>query len=183
MATEYRDMATLTDGLDEIRASPRDEGSVAMVVIRPAENLREEVDACEVSAYRGMHGDRWEKGRQKYGPDNQIALMNSRVIQLVAGNRARWSMAGDNLFVDLDLSAENLSAGDRLEIGSALLEVTAVPHQGCKKFVRRYGEDAVRFVNTGVGKDLHLRGIYAKVIRPGTISKGDTIRVTRQPRD
>ena len=109
-------------------------------------------------------------------PDMQLNIMNARVIALVAGSRDRWALAGDQLYIDLDLSADNLPAGTRLSIGSAIVEVTAVPHTGCGKFAARFGVDAVKFVNSPVGRQLNLRGINAKVIQPGTIRVGDVAR-------
>lgn len=110
-------------------------------------------------------------------PDVQICIMNSRCISLIARKRDNWPPAGDNLFIDLDLSPENLPAGQRLAVGSAIIEVTDVPHAGCAKFIERYGRDACVFVNTGEGKKLRLRGIYAKVVRDGVVTVAD--RVTK----
>ena len=98
------------------------------------------------------------------------------VLELIAGERARWALAGDQLYVDLDLSAANLPPGTRLAIGSSVLEVTAQPHAGCRKFVDRFGLDALMFVNSPVGKRLHLRGINARVAQPGVVRRGDLIR-------
>ncbi|MGZ8843747.1 MAG: MOSC domain-containing protein, partial [Pyrinomonadaceae bacterium] len=57
-----------------------------------------------------------------------------------------------------------------------VIEVTAPPHLGCRKFVARFGVEAMKFVNSPVGKDLRLRGIHAQVIQPGTIRTGDVAR-------
>ena len=109
-------------------------------------------------------------------PDVQVCIMNSRVIQLIARDRARWPLAGDNLFVDLELRPENLPPGTRLSVGSAVLEITAVPHNGCATFVEHFGRDAVRFVNSADGKARRLRGIYARVARDGEIAVGDRLK-------
>jgi MOSC domain-containing protein YiiM len=101
--------------------------------------------------------------------------MNSRTIALIAQDEARWPLAGDNLFVDLDLSVDNLPPGTRLSVGSALLEITEVPHKGCRKFSERFGVEATRFVNSRDGLRLHLRGIYARIVEPGVVAVGDTI--------
>jgi MOSC domain-containing protein YiiM len=106
----------------------------------------------------------------------QLNIMNARVIALVAQERARWQLAGDQLFIDMDLSAENLPPGTRLALGSAVIEVTDQPHNGCKKFVARFGLDAMKFVNSDLGKQLHLRGINAKVVRGGIIRVGDSAK-------
>ena len=106
----------------------------------------------------------------------QLNIMNSRAIAVIARERNRWSLAGDQLYIDLDLSDENLPPGTRLEIGSAIVEITPIPHNGCKKFANRFGIDAVKFVNSPVGKQLHLRGINAKVVQSGTIHTGNIVR-------
>jgi MOSC domain-containing protein YiiM len=108
-------------------------------------------------------------------PDMQLNVMNSRAIALIAQDKSRWPLAGDQLFVDLDLSAENLPAGTMLALGSAVIEVTNQPHTGCQKFVTRFGVDALKFVNSPERRALRLRGINAKVVRPGTIRVGDRI--------
>lgn len=153
-----------------------------MVVRRPAVNDREVLKVGELNLREGLAGDRWINSRSSKTPDGsphpdmQLNLMNARAIALIAQNRSRWPMAGDQLFVDLDLSDQNLPPGTRLAIGSAIIEVTAIPHNGCKKFTERYGMDAVKFVNSPVGKELHLRGINAKVVQPGQVRPGDVIR-------
>jgi MOSC domain-containing protein YiiM len=102
--------------------------------------------------------------------------MNARVAALVAQDKDCWQLAGDQLYLDMDLSADNLPPGTQLAIGSAIIEVTPPPHTGCNKFVARFGLDAMKFVNSPVGQALHLRGINAKVIQPGTIRVGDTAK-------
>jgi MOSC domain-containing protein YiiM len=105
----------------------------------------------------------------------QLTLMNARVAALVAGHRERWALAGDQIFVDLDLSTDNLPAGTRLAAGTALIEITDEPHRGCGKFVARFGKDALRFVNSAVGRQLNLRGVYAKVLVGGVVRTGDVL--------
>ena len=172
----------LEAGLPEILASPRDEGVVKMIVRRPGVGEREVVESGELDLAEGLVGDNWRlRGSRhtedgKAHPEMQLNLMNSRVIALVAGSRDRWPLAGDQLFVDLDLSKENLPAGTRLEMGSAIVEVTSVPHLGCRKFVARFGLEAMKFVNSRRGKKLCLRGINAKVVKPGRVSAGDRVR-------
>jgi len=171
----------LEAGLDEIRRSPKDAGLLQLVVRRPQSGVREALAEGQLDLAEGLVGDNWQQrgsSRTADGsahPEMQLNLMNSRAAALVAQADDRWQLAGDQLFVDLDLSKENLPAGTRLAIGSAVIEVTAIPHTGCAKFVERFGADAMRFVNSPVGKDLSLRGICAKVVQPGTIRPGDQV--------
>ncbi len=175
-------MAELEGGLDAIRQSPKDEGVLELIVRRPQVGEREELAAGELDQLAGLVGDSWKtrgSSRTTDGtshPEMQLNIMNSRVIALVAQHRERWSLAGDQLFVDLDLSAQNLPPGTRLALGSAVIEVTPQPHTGCKKFVSRFGLEAMKFVNSAVGRELHLRGINAKVVQPGIIRVGEMAR-------
>jgi MOSC domain-containing protein YiiM len=110
----------------------------------------------------------------------QLNVMNARVIALVAQGEQRWPLAGDQLFLDLDLSAANLPAGTQLALGTAVIEVTDQPHTGCGKFVERFGVDAMQFVNSSIGRELHLRGINARVVRPGRVRAGDVVRKVKE---
>ncbi len=136
----------------------------------------------ELDLSEGLVGDNWRKRGSKTTadgsahPEMQLNLMNVRATALVAQSRERWHLAGDQLFVDLDLSEQNLPPGSQLAIGTAIIEVTPVPHNGCAKFVERFGADAMKFVNSPVGKELHLRGINAKVVKPGVVQVNDSIR-------
>ncbi|MEO5575349.1 MAG: MOSC domain-containing protein [Gaiellaceae bacterium] len=170
-------------GLDVIRGAPADEGTVELIARRPAEGERELLEQAVLDLREGLVGDNWSVRGSRRMPDRsanpnaQLTLMNARVIDLVAaGDRDRWALAGDQLYVDLDLSAANLPPGTRLVFGSAVIEVTADPHTGCAKFHARFGGDAHRFVNTKTHRHLRLRGLNAKVIEPGTVSTGDAIR-------
>jgi MOSC domain-containing protein YiiM len=170
----YAGAEDLRAGLAEIRRSPTHEGTVELVVRRPAEGEREVLEEGVLDPEHGLVGDRWtDKPRH---PDTQVTLMNARAIALIAGDRERWGLAGDQLYVDLDLSYENLPVGTRLEVGSALLEVTDKLHTGCAKFTERFGSEAIRFVNKSPGRELRLRGMYAHVVEPGTVRPGDSIR-------
>jgi MOSC domain-containing protein YiiM len=174
--------AELEAGLPEILAAPADDGTLLGIVVRPDSDARLELETCAISLAGGVHGDRWADGCWMSTddghphPDVQICMMNARAIALIARDRANWSPAGDNLFIDMDLSPANLPPGQRLGIGSAIIEITSVPHNGCDKFIARYGRDACVFVNTGEGKRLRLRGIYARVVQDGQISVGDRVR-------
>lgn len=172
----------LEAGLEEILAAPTDEGTLHLIVRRPGVEERETLEEGELDLDTGLAGDNWGiRGSSRTAdgsshPLMQLTVMSSRVISLVAGDESRWPLAGDQLYVDLDLSAENLPPGTRLAIGSGVIEVTAQPHAGCKKFVRRFGLEAMKFVNSGPGKALRLRGLNARVVRPGTIRVGDVAR-------
>ena len=165
--------------LDELRQSPKDAGVLELIVRRPRPKQREILLEGELSPVEGLVGDNWsfrKNFRSTDGapdPEMQLNIMNSRAIALVAQEKERWQLAGDQLFIDLDLSTENLPPGTQFTLGSAIIEVTAVPHTGCKKFVERFGVDAMKFVNSKIGRELNLRGINAKVIQAGVIRVGD----------
>ena len=165
--------------MPEIRRSPRDKGILDLIVRRPEIDQRETLQEGTLDLAKGLLGDNWHTRGSKNtvdgttDPDMQLNIMNSRVIALVAQDPKRWSLAGDQLYIDLDLSRENLPPGTRLSIGSAILEVTPPPHTGYKKFVARFGLEAMKFVNSGLGKQLNLRGINAKVVQSGTIRVHD----------
>ncbi len=168
-------MAELEAGLPALELSPQDPGTIEMIVVRPSEDERLTPATVEISAESGVHGDHWSSGKYREYRDTQIAIINSRLLDLVSGGRDRWALAGDNIVADLDLSRVNLMPGQRLEMGSAVVEITDTPHEGCAKFAARFGAQALRFVNVGQGKEMRLRGIYARVVQDGAISVGDPI--------
>ena len=171
--------AELASGLDAVREAPSERGTLELVVVRPEVDEREVRDEATLDLEEGVVGDRWfAAGRSGGRPANakaQVTLMSSRAAALVAGDRERWPLAGDQLYVDLDLSEENLPAGTRLAVGSAVLEVTDEPHTGCKKFTQRFGLDAMVFVNSAEGRALNLRGINTRVVEAGTVRVGDAV--------
>jgi hypothetical protein len=181
--------AELEAGLEEIRRSPKDAGLLQLIVRRPRMDEREVLAEGELHPSEGLVGDSWSargSSRTSDGsahPEMQLNIMNARVIALLAQGRERWPLAGDQLYMDLDLSGENLPAGTRLALGEAVIEVTAQPHTGCKKFVARFGLEAMKFVNSGVGRELNLRGINARVIRRGMIRVGDVARKIQHGRN
>ena len=174
-------LAELEAGLPEILRAPKDNGTLAGIVIRPERGQRVELESCDVSLKLGTHGDNWAKGCWKSTddgsphPDVQICIMNARCIALIAQDRGNWAPAGDNLFIDMDLTPDNIPPGTQLNIGTALIEITDTPHNGCDNFIARYGRDACIFVNTREGKRLRLRGIYGRVIRDGRLAVGDSV--------
>ena len=172
----------LEAALDHLRQAPKDEGVIELIVCRPDVDLRKVLDEAEIDVGVGLVGDSWKvRGSRRTPdgsahPDMQINIMNSRVTALVAQERERWPLAGDQLYIDMDLSRENLPAGSRIAVGSAVLEVSPLPHTGCHKFVARFGVEAMQFVNSELGKALCLRGINAKVIQGGTVKVGQTAK-------
>ena len=172
----------LEAALDHLRQAPKDEGVVELIVCRPNVDQREMLEEAELDIEKGLIGDNWLVRGSKKTPDGsahpemQINIMNARVTALVAQEKERWPLAGDQLYIDMDLSKENLPAGSRLAVGTAVLEVSPLPHTGCKKFVSRFGIEAMEFVNSTVGKELCLRGINAKIIQGGIVKVGQTAR-------
>ena len=168
--------------LDHIRQSPTDIGTVELVVRRPAVDEREVLAEGTLDPAVGLVGDTWIErgsGRTEDGsahPDMQLNVMNARVAGLLAEDPDRRALAGDQLYLDLDLSLDNLPPGTQLALGSAVIEVTDQPHTGCKKFSARFGADALRFVNSPVGKQLRLRGMNARVVVAGTVRPGDPVK-------
>ena len=184
MQTEIKHLTTadLEAGLDEIRRSPKEQGVLELIVSRPEEDAREVMELADLDTKLGLVGDTWQdrpsarSADGKAHPDMQITIMNSRVAALLAQDKERWPLSGDQLFTDLDLSKANVPPGTRISVGSAILEATDQPHTGCKKFSARFGVDALKLVSSPIGKELQLRGINAKVVQGGEIRPGDTVR-------
>ncbi len=178
----YRPIEELESGLAEVRLSPADAGRVMLIARRPFAGSRELLDEAVLDVDRGLVGDGWANLGSRRTPDGsadreaQITMMNSRLAELLAGAPNGWEIAGDQLYVDLDLSMANLPPGTGLRIGGALLEVSVIPHTGCAQFSSRFGMDALRFVSTPSGRDLRLRGVNTRIVEGGTIRIGDTIR-------
>lgn len=176
-------LAEIEAGLDHVRRSPRTGGRLELVVRRPAVDRREVLAEGDLDLAEGLVGDTWNQRSSKRTPDGaphpdmQLNVINSRFAQLIAGSRERWPLAGDQLYLDLDLSEQALPAGTRLALGSAVIEVTAQPHTGCAKFAARFGRDAHKIVYTPDGRALRLRGLNAKVVVPGRIRPGDVVQV------
>ncbi len=176
----------LAAGLDEILGAPADAGTLDLLVRRPANGAREVLTAGELDLVEGLVGDNWStRGSRRTAdgrahPDKQVNLVNARFSALIAPRGLdQRVMVGDQLHVDLDLSVANLPTGTRLQVGAALLEITEPPHVGCRKFVHRFGRDALRFVHLPENEHLRLRGIHARVVVPGTVRPGDRVTKTR----
>jgi len=171
----------LQAGLDHVRDAPIGAGRLEMIVRRPGFDEREVLESAELDLAVGLVGDTWGRRRSTRTPDGsphphmQVTLMNARAVALIAGSRANWPLAGDQLYVDLHLGGEELPPGSRLRIGTAVVEITDQPHRGCATFTRRFGLDAMRLVNSDDGVRLNLRGVNAKVVVPGTVTAGDRI--------
>lgn len=176
----------LETGLDHVRNAPRTVGTLELIVRRPAVDEREVLEEGALDLEVGLVGDTWgvrPNTRTPDGspdPEGQVTIMSARAAALVAGPVERWGLAGDQLYVDLDLSEERLPAGSRLAIGNAVVEITPKPHRGCAKFAERFGSEALRFVNTGAGLVLNLRGRNARVVVPGVIRRSDPVRLLAQ---
>ncbi|WP_419909256.1 MOSC domain-containing protein [Candidatus Poriferisodalis sp.] len=179
--TLHRSTSELEAALPHIREAPADGGTIELIVRRPAVDAREVLSEARISADEGIEGDTWnQRGSPSSAdggphPDAQITIMSARAAAAVIGPVERWPLAGDQFYADLDISHETLPAGAQLSLGDAVVEVTAKPHRGCAKFAARFGRDALRFVNTGEGRDLRMRGVNCRVIEPGTVRAGDPI--------
>jgi MOSC domain-containing protein YiiM len=172
----------LDQHLDAIRAAPRDAGRVELIVRRPDQDEREALDEGVIDLEHGLVGDGWKARGNRHTPDGsadadaQLTLMSTRVLAAIEPDAARWPLAGDQIYVDLDLSEANLPVGTRLAVGTAVVEVTAKPHTGCAKFTERFGSDATRWINNPVGRSLRLRGMNVRVLEAGTVRVGDGVR-------
>jgi len=176
---EHLSRERLFAGLDRIRDAPPDGGTLVLIVRRPAVEQREVLAEAVLGPETGLAGDNWLARGSSRTPDGsadphkQITVMNARVAELVAGGTERMALCGDQLYVDLDISVDNLPAGSLLAVGQAVLRVSEAPHTGCAKFVERFGGEAMRFVNGRIGRRLRMRGLNASVVVPGTVRLGD----------
>jgi MOSC domain-containing protein YiiM len=179
---QHAELTRLEESLDHIQAAPADRGTVQLIVRRPAVDEREVVTEARLDLDDGLEGDTWLARGSSRTPDGgpsmdaQLTVMNARAAGAMAGDRERWPLAGDQLYVDLDISRANLPPGSRVQIGSAVIEFSEPPHTGCAKFSARFGVDALKFVNSTIGRELRLRGANCRVVVAGTIRTGDAIR-------
>jgi MOSC domain-containing protein YiiM len=178
----FAELTCLEETLDHIREAPADRGTVELIARRPAENEREVLSEAWLDVSDGLEGDTWRARGSSRTPDGgpnpeaQLTLMNARTAAAIAGDRERWALAGDQIYVDLDISLANLPPGSRVQIGDAVIEFSEAPHTGCAKFSARFGVDALKFVNSPTGRELRLRGANCRVVLAGTVRQGDTIR-------
>jgi MOSC domain-containing protein YiiM len=163
-------------GLEHVRAAPPDEGMLELIVCRPDVGVRKVLEKAELDVESGLVGDSWSLRGRNPNPKSQLTLMNAHAAALIAGDRERWPLAGDQLYIDLDLSGDNLPPGTRLAIGSAVVEVTDLPHLGCAKFTEHFGPEARELVNSPEGVALNLRGINTKIVQSGSVRRGDAVR-------
>jgi hypothetical protein len=165
--------------LDHVRSAPADAGRVELIVRRPGKEEREVLPEARLDLDLGLVGDRWAARDQLMTPSYlsaQLTVMNTRVLEGIEPDRARWPLAGDQLYVDLDLSEENLPAGSLLAVGSAVIEISETPHTGCAAFSARFGSEALRWINSPIGRAHRMRGLNARVREPGTVRTGDVVR-------
>ena len=174
MSGRHSSYAELEAALPELERSPRERGTLELIVRRPSKGRREVLDLGLLDVEEGLVGDRWALGKRRRA--QQLTVINSRLAALLAQSRDRWPLAGDQLYVDFDLSLEHLPPGTRLAIGAAEIEVSPEPHTGCRLFAERYGRDAQRFVGSERGHALQLRGINAWVVKGGEVRVGDAVR-------
>jgi MOSC domain-containing protein YiiM len=178
---QHAELTGLEESLEHIREAPADGGTVVLIARRPAEDEREVLTEAFLDTHDGLAGDTWRARGSRHTPDGgpdleaQLTVMNARAAAAIAGERERWALAGDQLFVDLDISRTNLPPGSRVQIGSAVIEFSEAPHTGCAKFSARFGNDALRFVNSPTGRELRLRGANCRVVKAGTVRAGDAI--------
>ena len=179
----HKPITELEVGMAQLLEAPQDRGNLELIVIRPTKEQRQILDEAWLSPEAGVQGDNWAKGCWKSLPDGrpdpdvQVTIMSARLARLVMGeDKSHWALAGDQLIADLDLSEGNLPVGQRLVLGDAVLEITSVPHRGCAKYRARFGDEALRFINTDEGRRMNLRGIYAKILQAGRVRVGDVLK-------
>jgi MOSC domain-containing protein YiiM len=181
MNVKHLNMNELEEGINYIVQTPDDKGPVRMIVSRPETGIRKILNSASLDTIKGLIGDNWkDRGssgtpKKSANPETQITIMNSRVIDLIAHSSDRWKLAGDQLFIEMDISRNNIPPGSQLKIGSAVIEVSEKPHTGCQKFSERFGLHALIFVSTPLGLELCFRGINARVLKSGIVTVGDIV--------
>jgi MOSC domain-containing protein YiiM len=179
---EQRESRDFDGYLAAIREASTDEGRLELIVRRPAVDDRETLQEAALDTSDGLVGDGWASRGSRATHDGsadleaQLTLISTRVLQAIEPDRERWPLAGDQLYVDFNLSQESLPAGSRLAIGSAIIQVSETPHTGCAKFSARFGSDALRWINSPIGRAHRMRGLNARIVEGGTIRTGDVVR-------
>ena len=164
--------------LPDVRSSPAEDGTVDLIAVRPAENQRQVVEKAVLTTDSGLEGDNWlerSSGRDEIYYETHLALMNSRFADAITPDGEGWELAGDQLYVDFDLSVDNAPPATRLKVGTATIEIAAHPHSGCAKYSKRFGREVLMTTRTDEGKRLRLRGVNARVIVPGVVRRGDSV--------
>lgn len=165
--------------LANVQAAPPDEGLIELIVRRPDVDERQVLQEAQLDREVGLVGDRWAARNRAATPvhlSSQLTVISTRVLRAIEPDPGRWPLAGDQLYVDLDLSEANLPAGSRLTVGTSVIEISETPHTGCAKFSARFGSEALRWINSPTGRAHRMRGLNARVVEPGTVRAGDTIR-------
>jgi hypothetical protein len=168
--------------LARIAAAPADGGRVELIVRRPSVDQRELLDEATLDTTVGLSGDDWSRRGSSQTPDGsphpeaQLTLISTRVLSAIEPDPERWPLAGDQIYVDFDLSIERLPPGSRHALGTAVNEVSELPHTGCSKFSARFGSDALRWINSPIGRAHRMRGLNARVVEGGTVRIGDAVR-------
>ncbi len=181
MCVKYKKLNDLQLGLDKIISSPKQIGTVKMIVSRPKIGIRKIQEMAELDKDLGLIGDNWHDRDSSNMQDKsadietQLTIMNSCVIALITQNCDQWPLAGDQLYIEMDISKNNLPPGSLLKLGNALLKISKKPHTGCKKFSERFGLDALKFVSSRQGRELSLRGINTSIIKSGMVQTGDKV--------
>ena len=177
--TRHCSLAELERQFTNLPLLPRDSGRLALIVCRRAPGVHEALDHVHLKVEEGVPGDEWNR-RTPRNPDAQLTAMRRDIAELL-GCGQPLTTSGENLIVELEISAANLPVGTRLSVGEAVVEVTPKPHNGCQKFARRFGEDALRFVQASATRHHNLRGIYWKVIVAGEARRGAQVEVLSRP--
>jgi len=175
----HRSLEDLEAGFRALAPPPADSGRLALIVCRRAPGVHEVLQRVRLTSEEGVHGDEWNR-RAPRNPEAQLTVIRRDIAELIAHGQP-LTTSGDNLIVELDISAANLPVGTRLRVGEAVVVVTSKPHNGCHKFARRFGEDAVRFVQAPATRHHNLRGIYWRVVDAGEAGAGAVIQVLSRP--
>jgi MOSC domain-containing protein YiiM len=175
----HRSLAELQQSFAALAPAPLDLGRVTLIVCREGPALHKALDCVRLTPEEGVPGDQWNR-RTPRNPDAQLTVIRRDIAELIS-NGQPLTTSGDNLVVELDISAGNLPVGTRLRVGEAIVEVSPKPHNGCYKFEGRFGTDALRFVQAPATRHHNLRGVYWKVVQAGEVRAGVEIQVLSRP--